>query len=131
MAFPSDSALHFVSIFAPVRMLFSFLRRTLAHTLVFLLLELHVVYELYFIIPHYYLDLKSVFCPNLLGLTALFCMRVKVQMCVITDKDTLRGVSYWKGVRPLGSCFQRDVGALSFFFFFFLCLFIFLVFLLS
>jgi hypothetical protein len=49
MAFPSVSTPHFVSIFPRVGILFPLLRNTEAsiHTLVFLLLGLHIVCELY------------------------------------------------------------------------------------
>ena len=48
MIFPSISALHFISIFTPVSILFTFSENQSIHTFVFLLLELHMVCELYF-----------------------------------------------------------------------------------
>ena len=47
MAFPSVSATNFVSVFPPMGILIPLLRRIEVSTLVFLLLELHVVCELY------------------------------------------------------------------------------------
>jgi hypothetical protein len=47
MAFPSVSDLHLVSVSPPMGILFPLLKRTNESTLVFLLLELHVVFELY------------------------------------------------------------------------------------
>lgn len=49
-------------------------------------------------------------------------------MYIITDKDTLRTVAYWKGVRSLGSRFQRDGGSLPFFSLSFYFSFVFVVF---
>ena len=51
MAFPSVSVLYFVSIFAPVSVFFLLSKKDLStHTLVFLLLELHVVCDLYLLL---------------------------------------------------------------------------------
>ena len=48
MAFSSVSVPHFVSVFVPMSVLFPLLKKDRSiHTLAFLLLELHVVYELY------------------------------------------------------------------------------------
>ena len=47
MVTPSDSALNFVSVTPSMGILFPLLRRISIHTLVFILLELHVFCELY------------------------------------------------------------------------------------
>jgi hypothetical protein len=47
MAFPSVSAPDFVSLFPHLSILFPLVRTKTIHTLVFILLELHVIYELY------------------------------------------------------------------------------------
>ena len=47
MVHPSVSALNFVSVTPPMGILFPILRRNKVHTLVFLILEPDVVFELY------------------------------------------------------------------------------------